>query len=248
MGLHVPRVVWIGVPLLGFTAGMVNAAGYLGFEHQAISHLTGTTSLAALALGEARWTLALQLASVMAGFVAGGYVIGLILRARELSWTYVGLLGAQSVLLLCSATLLKQNDGFGASLAAAACGLQNAMTTFYRGSAIRSTHLTGFFTDLGLSLGQATRGAPLPWRRVVLGALMLAAFIAGGLVTALAFPRWGFSILNGSAALIGLMGLALGLYLLRIQHRRGRQEEDPATASTQPATRIRGARNCASKA
>lgn len=214
MGLHVPRVVWIAAPLLGFTAGLVNAAGYLGFEHQAISHLTGTTSLTALALGKARWSLALQLASVIGSFVAGGYAAGVILRAREPSWAYAGLLGAQSLLLLCSATLLNQGISLGASLAAAACGLQNAMTTFYRGSAIRSTHLTGFFTDIGLLLGQATRGEPPPWRRVVLGTLVLGAFVAGGIVASLTFPRWGFSILNGSAAINGFMAMMLGIRLL----------------------------------
>ena len=56
MGLHLPRWVWIGAVLLACVAGMVNVIGYLGFEHQAVSHLTGTTSLlgAAIAHGDLR--------------------------------------------------------------------------------------------------------------------------------------------------------------------------------------------------
>ena len=47
--------VWIGAAALACVAGMVNVVGFLGFEHQAITHLTGTTSLlgAALVSGDA---------------------------------------------------------------------------------------------------------------------------------------------------------------------------------------------------
>ena len=34
---------------------MVNVVGYLGFEHQAVSHLTGTTSLLGAALAQGDW-------------------------------------------------------------------------------------------------------------------------------------------------------------------------------------------------
>ena len=37
--------VWVGASALALVAGMVNVVGYLGFEHQAITHLTGTTTL-----------------------------------------------------------------------------------------------------------------------------------------------------------------------------------------------------------
>merc|ERR1711981_773115 len=39
-------------------------------------------------------------------------------------------------------------------LAAAACGLQNAMTTHWGGAVTRTTHVTGLFTDVGLLLGR----------------------------------------------------------------------------------------------
>lgn len=213
MGLHVPRGVWVGTTVLAYSAGMVNAAGYLGFEHQALSHLTGTTSLGAIAVGNGRWGLALQLGAVVASFVAGGYVAGLTLRRRDLSWHYVGLLAGQSLLLMASAWALVQGDTWGACMAAAACGLQNAMTTYYSGSAIRSTHLTGFFTDMGLLLGQSTRGAPLPWRRLALGTLVLFAFVGGGISAAWAFPRFGFQLLNAPALCAAAMAAALSCHL-----------------------------------
>lgn len=38
------RWVWGGAWALAFVAGMVNVVGLLGFEHQAVTHLTGTTT------------------------------------------------------------------------------------------------------------------------------------------------------------------------------------------------------------
>ncbi|MEZ5485853.1 MAG: DUF1275 family protein, partial [Lysobacteraceae bacterium] len=44
---RLPTWVWSGAWLLAFVAGSVNVVGLLGFEHQAITHLTGNTSLLA---------------------------------------------------------------------------------------------------------------------------------------------------------------------------------------------------------
>jgi uncharacterized membrane protein YoaK (UPF0700 family) len=38
-----------------------------------------------------------------------------------------------------------------------ACGMQNAMTTRYSGAVVRTTHLTGMVTDVGLLLGHMAR-------------------------------------------------------------------------------------------
>eukprot|EP00953_Heterococcus_sp_UTEX-ZZ885_P000665 878-Heterococcus_DN1.PRE.2 len=40
---------------------------------------------------------------------------------------------------------------------AMACGMQNAMTTRYSGAVVRTTHLTGMFTDMGLLIGHMLR-------------------------------------------------------------------------------------------
>ncbi|RJU11200.1 DUF1275 domain-containing protein [Xanthomonas campestris] len=215
MGLHLPRQVWGGTTVLAFAAGMVNAAGYLGFEHQALSHLTGTASLGALAFGAGHWSVAAQLAGVIASFVGGGFLAGLVLNGRTLSWRYVGLFAFQSALLLLAGMALMDEQRWGGFLAVAACGLQNAMTKFYSESAIRSTHLTGFFTDLGLLLGQRSRGAPLPWRRLLLGGLVMAAFVGGGVFTALTFNQWGFRVLSVPALLVASIAVGLAIQLAK---------------------------------
>ena len=50
MGVALPRWVWVGAGALACVAGMVNAVGFLGFEHQAVTHLTGTTTLFGIAV------------------------------------------------------------------------------------------------------------------------------------------------------------------------------------------------------
>ena len=55
MGIQLPHWVWIGAIALSCVAGMVNVVGFLGFEHQAVSHLTGTTSQLGMALVQHDW-------------------------------------------------------------------------------------------------------------------------------------------------------------------------------------------------
>ncbi|WP_419403777.1 YoaK family protein [Stenotrophomonas rhizophila] len=230
VGLHVPTGVWVGTIVLAFSAGVVNASGYLGFEHQALSHLTGTTSLGAVATGQGQWSLAGHLAGVVASYTGGALLAGLVLRSRTLSWGYAALLTLQTVLLLISAQALMHDHTWGGCFAAAACGLQNAMTTYASGSAIRSTHLTGFFTDVGLLLGQSTRGLQIPWRRLSLGCLVLGAFILGGVIAAWVFPHVGFAILLLPAGCSAALGAVLAAYLcLNTQMGSRHSQDDPST-------------------
>jgi uncharacterized membrane protein YoaK (UPF0700 family) len=80
MGVQLPRWVWIGAGSLACVAGMVNVVGYLGFEHQAVTHLTGTTTLfgAAIAAGDVRAML--HLLGVAAAFLAGAALSGMIIQ------------------------------------------------------------------------------------------------------------------------------------------------------------------------
>ena len=75
---QLPRWVWTGAWALAFIAGIVNVVGLLGFEHQAITHLTGTTSLLGAALGTFHGAHALHLLAVLVSFVAGTALSGFI--------------------------------------------------------------------------------------------------------------------------------------------------------------------------
>ena len=214
MGVHLPRWVWVGAGALACIAGMVNAVGFLGFEHQAITHLTGTTTQlgAAIAHGDVRASL--QLAGVALAFLLGAAASGMIVQdaTLRLGRRYGIALSLESVLLFTAVAAFRQHQAFGAFLAAGACGLQNAMATTYSGAVVRTTHLSGMFTDLGIGLGHAVRGLPLQKRRLMLCGLIVGMFFTGGLAGALLFGRWGTDALVVPASLTGVVGEGYAVY------------------------------------
>ena len=84
--------------------------------------------------------------------------------------------GAAAASLAAAVPAFERVHLLGALLAAMACGLQNAMVTTYSGALVRTTHLSGMFTDLGIGLGHLLRGLPLPVRRLSLSALIIGGF------------------------------------------------------------------------
>ncbi|GAB3353347.1 YoaK family protein [Lysobacter tyrosinilyticus] len=214
MGVQLPRWVWVGAGSLACVAGMVNVVGYLGFEHQAVTHLTGTTTLfgAAIAAGDVRAML--HLLGVATAFVAGAALSGMIIQDNtlRLGRRYGVTLTIEALLLVLAVPLFQHHQISGALLAAMACGLQNAMATTYSGAVIRTTHLSGMFTDLGIGLGHALRGLPLQKRRLMLCGLIIASFFTGGVIGALLFSRVGYNALLVPATLTGLTGAGYFAY------------------------------------
>lgn len=214
MGVHLPRWVWIGAFVLSCIGGMVNVVGYLGFEHQAITHLTGTTTLLGDALSEGAIGKSVHLGGVIVAFVLGAMLSGLIVQdsTLRLGRRYGVALATVSLLLFASIPMLERQWIAGAWTAAMACGLQNAMATTYSGAVIRTTHLSGMFTDLGIGIGHALRGLPLQTRRLRLSALIIAGFLAGAVLGAWLFRLWAYRALAVPAALTGTVGLAYAAY------------------------------------
>lgn len=214
MGIQLPRWVWIGAGSLACVAGMVNVVGFLGFEHQAVTHLTGTTSLLGAAIADGDMRAALHLLGIVAAFMAGAALSGMIVQdsALRLGRRYGVTLALESLLLFAAIPLFKQQQLIGALLAAMACGLQNAMATTYSGAVVRTTHLSGMFTDLGIGLGHALRGMPLPTRRLMLSALIISGFLAGGVAGGWLFRRLGYDALLVPATLTGLVGFGYAGY------------------------------------
>ncbi len=214
MGVQLPRWVWIGAGSLACIAGMVNVVGYLGFEHQAVTHLTGTTSLfgAAVASGDTR--AALHLLGVAAAFMGGAALSGMIIQdsTLRLGRRYGVTLAIESILLLLAVPLFKQQQIAGALLAAMACGLQNAMATTYSGAVVRTTHLSGMFTDLGIGFGHALRGMPL--QTPAFDAVWFDHHLlpVGWRRRRRALPRVGYNALLLPAALTGLIGAGYFVY------------------------------------
>jgi uncharacterized membrane protein YoaK (UPF0700 family) len=219
-----PLWAWIGAAVLALVAGMVNVVGYLGFEHQAITHLTGLTTQfgAALANGDGRAMGALAL--IIGAFVSGAALSGAIIGDSTLRFgrRYGVTLMLEAAMLLASVPLFERGRLTGGAIAAMACGLQNAMTASYSGTLIRTSHLTGMFTDLGIFLGHRLRGTQPDHRRFSLCILIICGFMLGGAIGALLFSRFAYRALYLPATLTGFAGLAYVLYRLWSASRRAK--------------------------
>lgn len=212
-----PRWVLTGAWVLAFVAGIVNVVGLLGFEHQAITHLTGTTSQLAVAVAHLDLSATLHFATLIGAFVSGTIASGFLLQdsALQLGRRYGLVLLLVSLLLFAAVPLLKYNSAYGMYAAACACGLQNAMVSTYSGAVVRTTHVSGMFTDLGIFLGHALRGLPVDARRLRLCFLVISGFFCGGVAGAVAYGAMGYSALLIPATLTGVVAVAYGLYRLR---------------------------------
>lgn len=207
---RLPGWVWIGAGLLACVAGAVNAVALLGLDHEAVSHVTGSTAQLGLGLAGAVSAPVGRLACLVAAFAAGAVLSGVLIPSSTLVFgrIYGVALLVEASLLALAVPLLQRGSFGGELLAAAACGLQNAMATTYSGAVVRTTHVTGVVTDLGLSVGHALRGGGFDRRRITLHGTILLGFLAGASLGGLGFVRWQYSTLWAPAAVCALAGTA----------------------------------------
>lgn len=212
-----PRWVWLGAWILAFIAGMINVTGLLGFEHQAVTHLTGTTSMLGAAVAKLDFHASLHLFAIIASFVGGTFFSGLLIQdsTLQLGRRYGVALFIESLLLCTAVPLLNSHVDIGIYCASCACGLQNAMVSTYSGSVVRTTHLSGMFTDLGIYLGHTMRGIAVDGRRIRLCITIISAFLCGGIAGAFAFRYLEYETLYIPAGITGLTGMTYGIYKLR---------------------------------
>ena len=210
---------------LAFVAGAINAGGFLAVQ-QYTSHVTGMVSAVAdnLALGQ----LGLVVDGIVAvlSFLLGAMCCAVLVnfsRRKEMASEYALPLLLESVLILCFGLLgarLALFEGlllpFTVVLLCFIMGLQNAVVTKLSGAVIRTTHMTGIVTDLGIELGKllywnADRSAANPVRAdrdrmKVLGGLFLA-FLLGGISGAFGFKAFGYGFTIPVAVLLAVVSL-----------------------------------------
>ncbi|TWU15505.1 YoaK family protein [Allorhodopirellula heiligendammensis] len=188
-----PRWVEIGGFWLSCIAGATNAIGLLGFRFQAVSHVTGTSTLLGVSLGRFNVVDTARLLGIILSFVLGAVIAGALLgnASLKLGRRYGVALVMESFLLIGAMFALLSTDSvLGHCLAATACGLQNGMVSTYSGAVVRTTHVTGLLTDLGTMLGTWFRGHSFNVRQAVLYLLLITGFVVGGSIGALLFDRF----------------------------------------------------------
>lgn len=210
----VPPWILVGGFLLAGTAGCVNAVGFLGIHHQALSHMSGTATIISTELGLGRFPDAFHASLVLLCFFLGCMLSGIIIRQSTLRMgrRYGVALAVESALLFAAVYFFRGGSNYGDYFATMACGLQNAMATTYTGTVIRTTHVTGIVTDLGIAAGNYIRREPVEARRISVLLVLLAGFLIGGTLGALGHQSWGFNALLVPAVGTGLIGSGYALY------------------------------------
>ncbi|MBF9196096.1 DUF1275 domain-containing protein [Microvirga sp. BT290] len=194
---------------LAFVAGAINAGGFLAVG-QYTSHMSGILSAMAdhTALG-LLGSAAIGLAALLP------FVMGAACSAMLINWGRRHRLGSRYAMPLMLEAFLLMGFGFLGWLAHPSpafvalavpllcfiMGLQNATITKVSGARMRTTHVTGIVTDIGIELGKLlywNRNPDNPDRvladraKLRLLTLLLASFFIGGVIGAIGFSRAGF--------------------------------------------------------
>jgi len=214
---------------LAFIAGAINAGGFM-VVHEHTSHITGVVSTMAEDLARLEFGLFWQAFAVVLSFVLGAVTSTLLVgfaRHRQLHSTYSGPLLLEAVLLLAFIVMARgevvEGSAFMAYTIWLLCflmGLQNAVITKISRSEIRTTHVTGIITDLGIEMGKLIHLAldhraradeayarAINRDRLVLFFTLALAFFTGGVAGAVGFSHFG--LLAGGPIAVLLLGLAI---------------------------------------
>lgn len=215
--------------LLAAVAGASNAGGFFALGAYT-SHMTGYLSQLAdnLVIGDL-W-VALVAVIAISAFVAGAAFSTILInwaRIRSVGRQYALPIAVQGGLLACFAGggIFTSEVGHTFALACLCfiMGMQNATITKISGARIRTTHATGMITDIGIELGREVfgrtyrgRGLAAERKKLRIHLQLVGTFVAGGVVGAIGFTKFGFVF----SLLLAAVLLALSVPSLSSRRRR----------------------------
>lgn len=203
--------------LLSFVAGIVNVAGFL-----AVAKLTtNVTGHFAFFVDEVfklnfwqGFIYFLYIFFFFFGSFSSSFLVEIISRKNE-NYVYIIPTSVESLILFLLAVfgknLITENPNLIACSLLFAMGLQNSLVTRISNAAVRTTHLTGLFTDLGIELSQLFfyREKELKDKLVSsmkLRLTIISFFFIGGIIGGVFYSRMGLLVL-----LIGSLALVSGI-------------------------------------
>ena len=218
--------IWLS---MAFQGGFLNIGGLLAC-HRFVSHVTGDATSIGHAIGEFNFRQSVNFALVPLCFLLGAIFSALLVDSRLLKrkephyYVTFGLMSA----LLGLITTLGMNGFFGKfggpsfsvghlallTTLAFVCGLQNGTITSVSKTVIRTTHLSGILTDLGLGIVRLCCRLPKDKSSDELRANatrvgIITSFISGAAVGAQAFMKFSFLGFAGPCFISGSLFLAM---------------------------------------
>lgn len=202
--------------MLALIAGTVDVCGFLAYR-QFTSHMSGLTATIAATLVSQGPRVILRPLAVLCAFVAGAALCSILVnwfRRRDRESLFAVPLLLESLLLALVPVLAAHIPATPLlALMAFSMGLQNAAGAKLSNAQLRTTHVTGMVTDIGIELGRA-----LYWnhssrhervrshgRLLLLKMLLVTLFLLGGIVAAFGYPRFGLHLLWPFAATLAAL-------------------------------------------
>jgi len=206
------RLLIPGAAALAISAGFINSVA-LGFFHTPVSHMTGAISHFGIDTASGKWPDALSSLTIILGFVFGATLNGMIVGAWKLvpGRSYGIAMVVEGCLLGAATFLFIYKHRLALPAVAMACGLQNAMSSSYCGLMIRTTHVTGIVTDIGVMVGHWIRHRQVEAWKLRFLVMIVCSFGAGCWLGQLADARYGPACLAIPAVGFIVAGTVLGI-------------------------------------
>lgn len=198
--------------MLSFVAGIVNINGVLSI-HTLTTNVTGHFAFFSedFVKGDYRAavTFILYIIFFLSGAFVSGFLLEVILKIRPRYAHAVPLLLETSILIVVglSGLVFVMSKEWIAFTLLVSMGLQNALVTKISEATVRTTHLTGLFTDLGIELSQlffyreAVSVRKLS-RSIYLRLIIIAFFFLGGVLGGFMYNRYELRALLFAAAFL----------------------------------------------
>lgn len=214
------RTIDIDIRLAALLAGIAGALNAAGFEAAGFfsANMTGNVSAFSEHLGLGQFGPAGVFALLIAMFVSGAFISGLLIEAgrkRGVLAIYAYSISFEAALLLALglADILLPAVQSGPALVVGlsfVMGLQNAATTRISNARVRTTHVSGMATDIALAaaaLVSSPAERPAALARLRLYFSTIASFLVGGISGVLIYQRIGGFLLLVSALMLFAIAL-----------------------------------------
>jgi len=185
---------------LAWIAGYLNCVIIIQHKGITVSHATGTTSKMAISLANFDFTDVFHKCFLLLAFFMGCVSVGFAVTKEKFYYSrkYGIILLIESFLLFIGIQLFEESkDELAMLFTSMAMGIHNSLFTNFSGAVVRTTHVTGLITDIGLIIGHFIRGREENkdlWRLKVLLPLYIG-FICGGISGTLLLKMLGQSCL-----------------------------------------------------
>ncbi|WP_075590039.1 YoaK family protein [Labilibacter marinus] len=211
--------------LLSFVAGMVNITGYLAFT-QLTTNVTGHFALFINDVTHFNfWKGSIYFLYIFS-FLLGSFISSMLIeKFKESNKLNVFVLPTilESMILLLTPAISSyfQYPNFIICLLLLAMGLQNSFVTKISDTVVRTTHLTGLFTDLGIEISQLFFPKAHPYKDKIKATIKLRIYIvcfffAGGAIGAYLYSGLQLKL---NTLIISAIILLIGLLLDDLRYR-----------------------------